>query len=206
MHLTTKVSLCDYQDACYILWEKKNTPNQWGEWVSLEINVVYRWLQVKWSSSMRLFSQASSGEEWSMGMCLAHREALCHHWPEMTRPTQRSSLLFPWSHLGEWHHHPLGPQSRMLLLSTPSPTSIQSPSPDKHVFSINNSWLGKESACSAGDPGSIPGSGGSPGEGNGNPLQYSCLKNPMDRGAWQATVHAVTSVGHNWATKEREHK
>ena len=40
--------------------------------------------------------------------------------------------------------------------------------------------------------GSIPGSGGSPGEGNGNTLQYSCLKNPMDRGAWRATVHGVT--------------
>ena len=48
---------------------------------------------------------------------------------------------------------------------------------------------GKESACSAGDPGSIPGSGRSPGEGNGNPLQYSFLENPMNRGAWQATVH-----------------
>ena len=50
---------------------------------------------------------------------------------------------------------------------------------------------GKESTCNAGDPGSIPGLGGSPGEGNGNPLQYSCLENPMDRGAWQATVHGV---------------
>jgi len=43
---------------------------------------------------------------------------------------------------------------------------------------------GKASACNAGDPGSIPGLGGSPGEGNGNPLQHSCLENPMDRGAW----------------------
>ena len=51
--------------------------------------------------------------------------------------------------------------------------------------------ISKESACSAGDPGSIPGSGRSPGEGNGNPLQYSCLGNPMDRGAWWATVHGV---------------
>ena len=50
-------------------------------------------------------------------------------------------------------------------------------------------WLrGKESACNAGDPGSIPGSGRSPGGGNGNPLQYSCLEKPMDRGAWRATV------------------
>ena len=50
---------------------------------------------------------------------------------------------------------------------------------------------GKESACSAGDPGSIPGSGRYAGEGNGNPLQYSCLENPLDRGAWQATVCGV---------------
>ena len=50
---------------------------------------------------------------------------------------------------------------------------------------------GKEFACNAGDPGSIPGSGRSPGEGNSNPLQYSCLENPMDGGAWQTTVHGV---------------
>ena len=49
----------------------------------------------------------------------------------------------------------------------------------------------QESACIAGDLGSIPGSGRSPGEGNGNPLQYSCLENPMDGGAWRATVHGV---------------
>ena len=42
------------------------------------------------------------------------------------------------------------------------------------------------------DVGSIPGSGRSPGDGHGNPLQYSCLENPMDRGAWQVTVHGVT--------------
>ena len=54
-------------------------------------------------------------------------------------------------------------------------------------------WLSdKESSCNAGDAGSIPGLGGSPGEGNGNPLQYSCLKNPMDRGAYRATVNVVT--------------
>ena len=49
----------------------------------------------------------------------------------------------------------------------------------------------KASASNAGDLGSIPGSGRSPGEGNGNPLQDSCLENPMDRGAWWATVHGV---------------
>ena len=51
---------------------------------------------------------------------------------------------------------------------------------------------GKKYACNAGDPGSVPGLGRSSGEGNGYPLQYSCLENSMDRGAWQATVHGVT--------------
>ena len=51
---------------------------------------------------------------------------------------------------------------------------------------------GKESACNAGDPGLIPGLGRSHGEGNGNSLQHSCLRNPMDRGAWRATVRGVT--------------
>ena len=50
---------------------------------------------------------------------------------------------------------------------------------------------GKEYACQAGDLGSVPGLGRSPGEENGNPLQYSCLENSMDRGAWWATVHEV---------------
>ena len=50
----------------------------------------------------------------------------------------------------------------------------------------------KESACKAGHRGSVPGSGTFPGEGNGNPLQYFCLGNPMDKGAWWATVHMVT--------------
>ena len=62
------------------------------------------------------------------------------------------------------------------------------------AFSHSSLWLssdsdGKESACNAGDPGLIPGWGISPGEGNDNPVQYSCLRNPMDRGDWQATVH-----------------
>ena len=53
-------------------------------------------------------------------------------------------------------------------------------------------WLSdKESACDAGDSGSIPGLGRSSGEGNGYLLQYSCLENPMDRGAWWATVHGI---------------
>ena len=64
---------------------------------------------------------------------------------------------------------------------------------------------GKESAYNAGDPGSIPGSGRSLGEGNGYPLQYSCLENSMDRGAWRAPIHRVTEseghrVRHDWVT------
>ena len=54
-------------------------------------------------------------------------------------------------------------------------------------------WLsGKEPACHAGDSSSISGSGRSPGGGNGNPCRYSCLGNPMDRGAWQSTFHGVS--------------
>ena len=64
----------------------------------------------------------------------------------------------------------------------------------------------KESACIVGYLGSILGLGRSPGEGNGNPLQYSCLENPMDRGAWRAIVHGVARVRHDLATKERDRK
>ena len=64
--------------------------------------------------------------------------------------------------------------------------------------------VGKESACNAGDPGLIPGSGRSPREGNGNLLQYCCLEIPTDGGAWQATVHGVARVGYNLVTIERE--
>ena len=64
---------------------------------------------------------------------------------------------------------------------------------------IHNIWgftggsVVKESACDAGDPGSIPGSGRCLGEGNGNPLRYSCLGNAMDRGAWRAAVHGIAN-------------
>ena len=65
------------------------------------------------------------------------------------------------------------------------------------LFDVSHSSVGKESAYNAGDLGSVPGLGRSPGEGNGNPLQCSCLENPMDRGAWQATVHWVARVGYD---------
>ena len=62
----------------------------------------------------------------------------------------------------------------------------------KTIKGSTHSSAGKESAYNAGDLSSIPGSGRSLGEGNGNPSQYSCLGNSMDRGAWQAIVHGVT--------------
>ena len=68
-------------------------------------------------------------------------------------------------------------------------------------MSIIGGSQGKESACRAGDPSSIPGSGRSPGGGYGNPLKYFCLENPMDRGAWRVTVHRVTK---SWTQLKRQ--
>ena len=62
---------------------------------------------------------------------------------------------------------------------------------------------GKQSACNAGDPGLVRGSGRSPGEGNGNLLQYSCLENSMDRGAWWAIVHGVAKSWTQLSTHAR---
>ena len=76
---------------------------------------------------------------------------------------------------------------------TSSKTSVfQSLTCLDQVIFHHGSSAGKESTCNAGDPGLIPGSGTSLGEGNSYLLQYSCLENSMDRGAWQAPVHGVT--------------
>ena len=84
---------------------------------------------------------------------------------------------------------------------------------EEFIFSFNTFYIGvgfprssvgKESACKAEDLSSIPGLGRSPGEGNDNPLQYSCLENPMDRGAWWATVYGVIRVRHDLVTKPPE--
>ena len=69
-----------------------------------------------------------------------------------------------------------------------------------YEIAFPGSSVGKESDCSAGDLGLIPGSGRSPGERNGKSLQYSFLENPMHRGSWWAT-HGIARVGHNLATK-----
>ena len=64
-----------------------------------------------------------------------------------------------------------------------------------NIYTVLGGSDSKESACNAGDLGSVPESGRSPAEGNGYPLQYSCLENSMDRGTWQATVYEVPK---NW--------
>ena len=69
------------------------------------------------------------------------------------------------------------------------------------IKGLSRRLSGKKSACRAGDTGFILELGRSPGEGNGNPLQYSCLGNPMDRGDWRAMVHGVIRIGHDLATK-----
>ena len=75
---------------------------------------------------------------------------------------------------------------------------------------IQNKWVlwwlsGKNLSTNAGDTSLIPGLGRSPGEGNGNPLQYSCMENSMDRGAWQATVHGGHKrFVHDLATKQQQ--
>ena len=71
------------------------------------------------------------------------------------------------------------------------PSCRRTPYQQSHKGSPDNS-AGKESACNAGDQGSTLWSERSPGEGNGNPLQYSCLEHPMDRGAWWAIVHGIS--------------
>ena len=80
---------------------------------------------------------------------------------------------------------------------------VLKPNPwDSDCSSITSSCVtgseGQEFTFSVEDLGSIPGSGRSPGEGNGNPFQNSCLENPIDREAWGATVHGVAKVGHDW--------
>ena len=97
-------------------------------------------------------------------------------------------------------HELSGPMQPWLQCHTPSPLHSNTgarhcchadAAPQKSLGFPGGSVV-KNVPANAGDAGSIPGSGRSPGEGNGNPLQYSCLRNPMDRGTWQATVHGVT--------------
>ena len=87
------------------------------------------------------------------------------------------------------------PVREAFLLPLPLPPTNSPVGPYQPLLPCSSD--GKESACNAGDPGSIPGLGRSPGDGHGNPLYYSCLENPMDRGAWRDTVHGVTQSRHD---------
>ena len=98
------------------------------------------------------------------------------------------------SHPSSWWCHPAISSSVVPFSSCPQSLPALGSFPISQLFA----WGGQSNV---GDPGSIPGSGRSPGEGNGNPLLYSCLENSMDRGTWRATVHGVTRVGHYLATK-----
>ena len=128
-------------------------------------------------------------------MCV---ERSCPHWPEP--PGSGPPSL----------HIPLQLANLPAELSTEHQAVQHTPTAELHWVPTMAEWTSpggsvvKNPPANAGDMGSIAGSGRSPGEGNGYPLQYSCLGNPMDRGCWWATVHGVTRVGHNWATKQQE--
>ena len=132
---------------------------------------------------------------------------VAHSCPILCDPMDYSTPGFPVHHqhleLAQTHVHWVSDPSNHLILCRPL-LLLPSNFPSIRVFLMN--WLfasdnlplpqTKASACSAGDLGSIPGLGRSPGEGNGNSFQYPCLENLMDRGAWWAAVR----VGHDWLT------
>ena len=127
---------------------------------------------------------------------VAHKTSLFMGFP---RQEYWSGLPFPSP--GDLSHPEIEPESLALQAD-----SLPTEPPGKPYISIDlniciyvyinigfpSDSVGKETTCNAGDSGSISGCERSPGEGNGNPLKYSCLENPMDRGAWQATVHGVS--------------
>ena len=78
------------------------------------------------------------------------------------------------------------------------------PSPASIISHMSFEISANQPKCNAGDLGSVPGSGRSPGEGNGNLLQYSCLGNPLKGGAWQSTAHGVARVGPDLATEQQQ--
>ena len=130
--------------------------------------------------------------------------------PSFQRQAVRISLAFYLYFL----HHLLSPQHccfshcalawNVFHSSTSAALSYSITTPSgSHLTLCESSSDGKESAHNAGDPGSIPGLGRFPGGGHGNPLQYSCSENSMNRGAWQVTVHGVAKSRHDWATNRR---
>ena len=120
---------------------------------------------------------------------LTSRPHLAYHSSFLTEAESQNFATHAFKHPSE----PCSPQLPVSGLQQPPPGLTFAPT---HCSCECPGWLrGKESGCNAGDVRSIPRSGRSPGAGHGNPFQYSCLENPMDRGMRQATVHRVAK---NW--------
>ena len=117
-------------------------------------------------------------KRWDMGCVHGSCSPLCSEPPSSCRPLVNGKRA-PWT--GPWAHPAFFSEKHMVKSDTPEQQDLLDGSD------------GKASTYNGGDPGSIPGFGRSSGEGNGNPLQYSCLENPMDGGAWWATVHGVAN-------------
>ena len=127
--------------------------------------------------------EAFPSPRWPRFLCGPGRaaRACCAGWVPALRQTSQEAL---------WRFS----SSRCSFLDNRPATGIRTGESQGHPAGLPWCSEGKASARYAGDPGSIPGSGRSPGEGNGNPLQYSCLGNPLARGAWRATVHGAQSL------------
>ena len=162
------------------------------EWVAISFSNAWKWkMKVKSLSPVWLLVtpwtaayQAppcrgfSRPEYWS-GVCAVEAEGIFRHC-SLSCKEDRTLLMTP-------------QDSSLVLLSGSSVPWVGAAREffQKLQRGFPGASASKESACSAGDPGSISGLGRSPGEGNGNPLQYSCLENRMGRGAWRATIHGV---------------
>ena len=152
----------------------------------------------------RMVVSRGQGGDWKQVMLVegcVQRVCKFNH-PVMSDSVQPTRLLCPWNFSGK----NIAVVSRFLLQGIfPTQRSNLCLLSLLHWaggFSIARWLSGKESACQAGDTGLIPGSGRSPGGGNGNPLKYFCLKNPMDRGAWRAKVQGIVK-SQTWL---REHQ
>ena len=160
------------------------------------------WLQrYPWCTSAQTFRELSSRAPVFAQLSIIPREqvvtwwvqVLCHGGKMKGNFNRQTPIPFPWLWTLD-HLNPLGclptcrsPGTALELLSQTLQTLHSA-----GTRGFPGVLDGKESACNAGDPGLITGLGRSPGEGSSNPLLYSCLENPMDRGAWWAWVHGVT--------------